>query len=203
MKGLFIKDAAYMMSSRTWVISVAMMALLAFQGPSFVLCYSAVLAVSMMQSTFNYDEFEGGMSFLMTLPVTRRAYVREKYAFAAVMCLIMTASAAVISFIMQTVTGAPADQGEWPSGLISALLLSSVSLAVSMPCIIRLGVEKGRMISTASMMATFIVMLAIAKVGLLADVDLASFSAVVIAAAAVMLAVSYRISLGLMTRKEY
>ena len=196
MKGLFIKDAAYMMSSRTWVISVAMMALLAFQGPSFVLCYSAVLAVSMMQSTFNYDEFEGGMSFLMTLPVTRRAYVREKYAFAAVMCLIMTSSAAVISFIMQTVTGAPADQGEWPSGLISAL-------AVSMPCIIRLGVEKGRMISTASMMATFIIMLAIAKVGLLADVDLASFSAIVIAAAAVMLAVSYRISLGLMTKKEY
>lgn len=47
--------------------------------------FRAMIAVG----TLSYDETDNGLAFLMTLPVDRKTYVREKYLF----ILICTAAA--------------------------------------------------------------------------------------------------------------
>ena len=44
---------------------------------------STIVTAIFAITTISYDEFDNGLAFLMTLPVTRKQYVAEKYLLGA------------------------------------------------------------------------------------------------------------------------
>ncbi len=94
MKGLIIKDLKLMTKNKMATVSLLfILVIFVFltgkdQRYSFAVGYVTMLAGIYASSTISIDENGGSMPFLMTLPVTRRLYVAEKYLFVNAFCLI-------------------------------------------------------------------------------------------------------------------
>ena len=65
-------------------------------GGSFFTAYMMFVSIGLSAGTISYDTSDHGMQFLLTLPVTRREYVKEKYLF----CIGLTAVFGVISLLI-------------------------------------------------------------------------------------------------------
>lgn len=65
-------------------------------GGSFFTAYMMFVGIGLSAGTISYDTSDHGMQFLLTLPVTRREYVKEKYLF----CIGLTAVLGVISLLI-------------------------------------------------------------------------------------------------------
>ena len=87
MKGLFVKDIELMKQQKQFFILVIVMGVilnLAGSGSvSFAIGYFTFVTAIFAITTISYDEFDNGLAFLMTLPVTRKQYVAEKYLLGA------------------------------------------------------------------------------------------------------------------------
>ena len=84
MKGLLIKDIRLMKNMRNSIIMILLIAVSMgayMKDVSFIITYLALIGASFTTSTMSYDEFDNGYTFLLSLPVTRKGYVLEKYAF--------------------------------------------------------------------------------------------------------------------------
>lgn len=83
MAGLFEKDIRLILRNKQMVIVVAFMALMmSFSGSiDMVLPYMTIFGTIFSVSTISFDEVDNGYSYIMTLPVTYKDYVYEKYMF--------------------------------------------------------------------------------------------------------------------------
>lgn len=94
MKGLLIKDIKLMTKNKMATLSLLFIAIIFVlmtgkdQQYAFAVGYITMLAGIYASSTISMDENGGSLPFLMTLPVTRRVYVVEKYLFVIASCLI-------------------------------------------------------------------------------------------------------------------
>ena len=87
MKGMLIKDFRLLKNQGKTLILMLLavavfMNLITDVGPSFVVGYITIIFSLFTVSTISYDEFDNCYLFLMTLPVSRKNYVNEKYLFA-------------------------------------------------------------------------------------------------------------------------
>lgn len=164
MKGMFIKDLCIMKQQvRFFVLIVFLAVLLAANGPGVSVFLSYIMFVFSIftLSTISYDEADNGMTYLLTLPVTRKQYVLEKYVFG----IFLIGCSAVISFLLI------------PTGLMfrketlnlqELIFTASVTvgivlvfLAMTFPVQFKFGAEKGRIM----MFIVFaVIMLAVAGV---------------------------------------
>ena len=103
---------------------------------SFASGYILVFVSILSMSTITYDEANHGLNTLLTLPITRSDYVKEKYLFS----LIITG----IGFVFVTILGCFRKSGFMETLVIlsTALLL----LALSLPFQLKEGNEKGRIV---------------------------------------------------------
>ena len=83
MAGLFEKDIRLILRNKQMVIVVAFMAfMMSFSGSiDMVLPYMTIFGTIFSVSTISFDEVDNGYSYIMTLPVTYKDYVYEKYMF--------------------------------------------------------------------------------------------------------------------------
>ena len=83
MTGLLKKDWYILLEMKRMIVLILLIAvLLAFGNPggeTFVVSYVTFVAAIMALTTITQDESGKGISFLMTMPVTREKYVQEKY----------------------------------------------------------------------------------------------------------------------------
>lgn len=105
MRGLLIKDLRLLKNQGKilFVIIVVMgvLVLISDSNPSFLAAYITIFLAIFTISTISYDEYDNGYLFVLTLPVSRKGYVREKYVFgllSAVIawCIGMSAGTAVL-----------------------------------------------------------------------------------------------------------
>ena len=149
MKGLFVKDIELMKQQKQFFVLVVVMGVilnLAGSG-SFATGYFTFVTAIFAITTISYDEFDNGLAFLMTLPVTRKQYVAEKYLLGAG----LTAAAWGIEAITGVICKGVAElQGCLSEKIIDTLIyipLALLMLAVSLPLVIHFGAEKGRYIA--------------------------------------------------------
>lgn len=110
MRGLLIKDYHLLTGRRNFFLMVIALGIIfigVYENPAFPVGYMTILMTIFSMSTISYDEFENGMAFLMTLPVGRKCYVREKYVF-SILCAGITA---VLSTILTIVIAAGRNAG--------------------------------------------------------------------------------------------
>ena len=103
MRGLFEKDFRLLCQNRQTLILFLMMAgfLGLTQNGTFVLGYLSFMFSILLTSTISYDEMDQGFEFLMTLPVTPKTYVQEKYGFCTVGVIFSVVFCGIIYLIVK------------------------------------------------------------------------------------------------------
>jgi hypothetical protein len=163
MKGLLIKDLRILLRQKTtFLIIILLGVFLGTNGGniSFSMGYMMFVSATLTITTISYDYFEKGMSFLLTLPVTKKMYVVEKYVMAVLIGLAVALVGCLLNFI-GGFFGALAPWNEFAITVVTTLAAAMLMIALYIPVYIKCGPEKSRV-------AILIVIGAIAAVGYLA-----------------------------------
>lgn len=81
MKGLLRKDIAYLKPLQTAGLMLASGFIFLITDMPLALSYIVLLGTAFSQVSFTYDEQNGGMRYILSLPVSRAQYVQSKYIF--------------------------------------------------------------------------------------------------------------------------
>ena len=174
MKGLFVKDIELMKQQKQFFILVVVMEVilnLAGSGSvSFAAGYFTIVTAIFAITTISYDEFDNGLAFLMTLPVTRKQYVAEKYLLGAGLTAVAWGIATITGVICKGVAELQGCLSETIIGSLIYIPLALLMLAVSLPLVIHFGAEKGRYIAMVMWAIIFaVVYILIKTMGLSAE----------------------------------
>ena len=148
MKGLMVKDLRLLFSQKkTWITYILLCLMMGFsmQG-AFIVGYTVMLAGVIGISTISYDQADNGMPFLFTLPTDREGYVREKY----LLCLLMEAAGAVLGLAVCEITSLIKNGSAVPMDDIrSAIIVIPVMICLvsfMTPINLKYGAEKARLV---------------------------------------------------------
>ena len=147
MKGLFTKDLLIVRNQ--WKTLIMLVACGTIMSLSFevttVIGYLGILSAILALGTMSYDEFENGYTFLLTLPVTRKTYVREKFIFA----LLFTAAGIIFSFLIGVILVMVTGKGnisDIPLTAVIMLCMASILFSIMIPLRIKYGSEKSKIV---------------------------------------------------------
>lgn len=217
MAGLFDKDLKILLQRKqAIVLFLAIAVVLGFSaGGTFVVGYTAICFLMLSVGTISYDEFDNGYSFLMTLPITRRTYILEKYLLSGVCGIV----AWIVSVVICVCENYVRQNGVATGDLLveAAIILPVVFLVMCMmiPVQIKYGAEKSRVVLVAVMGIAVVGGIGIKKSVELLDLPLDALmeklqtitdvqilvGAVVFTIAAILL--SFAISVRIMNHKEF
>ena len=151
MKGLFVKDIELMKQQKqSFILVIVMGVILNLAGSgsvSFAIGYFTIVTAIFAITTISYDEFDNGLAFLMTLPVTRKQYVAEKYLLGAGLTAAAWGIEAITGVICKGVAELQGCLSEKIIGTLIYIPLALLMLAVSLTLVIHFGAEKGRYIA--------------------------------------------------------
>ena len=146
MLGLIEKDLRLTLARKQTLLVFSVMALImgiSMDG-SFTIGYLTILATIIAVGTISYDEFDNGFAFLMTLPFSRKTYVREKYLFSFCMTAAAWCVGAVLYFIGNVIRhNAAILPDEFPM-LIALIPVMYLSAVIMIPLQLKYGSEKSR-----------------------------------------------------------
>ena len=148
MAGLLEKDVRLIMQRKQILLLFIVLAVvLGFsQDGTFILGYLSFCAAIVMVSTISYDELDHGYEFLMTLPITAKIYVKEKYLFCIGGAVIAWLFAAILYFISKMIRRESFSfLDELPVALIF-LPIILLMLSILIPFQLKYGIEKSRII---------------------------------------------------------
>lgn len=147
MKGLLIKDIRLMAKQKTFFVSlvcVVCILLTTSQQMTFLAGFATFMGGWLSITTISYDEFDNGYSFLFTLPIDRKDYVREKYVFG----LLAEGLGCLVSLLVILVHGAVAGKAYCVKDVlpvaVGAFIGCFLFLSFSIPAYLKFGAEKGR-----------------------------------------------------------
>ena len=221
MKGLLIKDIRLLEQQKKLLFLYAVMAIVLgySMDSTFLVSYFPMIGVFLVLSTISLDNFDNGMAFLMTLPISGKLYAVEKY----VISLLVTAGtwiiAVALQFVMLMIKKEEFVAAEMLGQDLLFLPVLVFIIVLMIPMDLKFGTEKGRMVLFAVFGIAMILLLggkAIVEFlsknagldvqGLLGSIKAMPGGAVMAAlygVTIVLLAVSIGISIGIMRKKEY
>lgn len=217
MSGLLVKDMRLLGKRRNYLI---VMFLLFFcisfsMDYSFFAAYVPVLTVLIMISTINYDEFDNGMSFLMTLPITPKIYAIEKYVLGVVTGLISMFAAVVVTVIQSLIKRPLIPIEDLIILMCTVICIVLVLLSVLLPVELKFGAEKSRIViiilAASAMLLAFAGGYVMDAAGieenmfsqLFVNVPGGVIAIVSVAVAAVIFLLSMSLSVKIMEKKEF
>lgn len=221
MKGLLIKDLKLAIKQKAVFIILLFMALFMLLGnedPVFGICYGMFLTVIILVGTVGYDDYDNGMSFLMTLPVSRKTYAVEKYVLSLTGTLI---SGGVITFINVIYVIERPDIMSM-AGLLECFVVAycicAVIASVYLPFQLKYGAEKGRLVLVALAGVIFAAVFFLNKILPSLETGSGGFAAVFaamgnisagaglligVAITVIAVLVSIKMSIGILEKEEY
>lgn len=209
MKGLLRKDILSLKS--TFVILAGFMLVYAAIGvvgnnSSMLTAVLAIVIMMLPVNSVSYDEFYHWDKYVLTMPVSRKMVVQSKYVLCFLLVGFMLAVGTVFSVLLD---------GNFADAFFNTLIVASMALlfsVLSLPCVIKWGASRGRMIlvlmcaAAGSIMG--ILLFSLKEIDLTQSVvgSLFAFEAVLIGMvtlAIIATVVSYVISLRLYERKQF
>lgn len=215
MKGMLLKDIYLLKELRKTVVLFTIISFILILGGGkevFVMGYFNILMLSVATNTTAYDDYNNGCSFLFTLPVTRREYVREKYLFSFLVSFSGWLFTVILTAVSLMARG-KMNLGEWAPIWLIFLGISVLGLSIALPAAIKYGSDKGRIMLIIFMAAIFAVIIIGQKLAESSGIDLDAviyrliegrllpyiFGAVIVLATFV----SYSSSVKIMEKKEF
>lgn len=218
MKGLFIKDLQLLKGQKQsyfpgLVIGVAFV--LFGSNTSFAAMYLTLLFATITYSTISFDQTSNGMSYLLTLPISRSIYVKEKYVLYllnTVFCMLLSMVLTRVSFLVGH-TAVPG--GALATAAISSLVMSVLMQSFMIPLLLRFGAEKSRTALAVFLGGVYLVGFTAWMLIRKFEIDLSSALHLITVtntaaavtgiciAMAILTAASFMISLQIMKKKEF
>ena len=151
MKALFIKDIRIVLKQQRVLICAffAVITILAFatDNSMYAVTFVLFLVPTMMLTTISYDTFENGMSYIMSLPVSVKDYVTEKYILTVASSFTFNIMATIL---INVVLSIGKGVGVMPLELIVNAMLAQfmvlIYISLVLPVDIRFGTDKGMII---------------------------------------------------------
>lgn len=213
MKGLLAKDFALIKKRgkvMAFLLVWGVVMNFVMDDNSFAMGWIVMIATIMSFSTVSYDEYDNCMPFLMSMPVTRRSYAVEKYAFSLLFMLGAWVLSLVIMFVCSLFNG----KGFAVEDLMGSLLflpLMMLVLSISVPPQLKWGAERGRIALLLIFGVVFVAGLLAAKFGggfervtsWLDARSMGGFVAACFAAGIVITCISLFLSIRIMEKKEF
>ncbi len=150
MKGLFVKDMLILANQKKTLLMILILGLamsMTMQATA-IISYIIVLGGMLALGTIAYDEIDNGYSFIFTLPVSRKTYVREKYLFVLSCVLISMLVGSALCCLLLAAGLGKAENG-WmsiPEMAFPMLCVMLLLIAGTIPMRIKYGSEKGRIV---------------------------------------------------------
>ncbi len=219
MAGLLEKDFRLLMQRKQILLLFAVIsAIIAFSQDdtdgTFILSYISACTAITLVTTITYDEADNGYQFLMTLPISPKIYVQEKYLFCVVGTTIAWSLSVIAYFILKTAHGEYFYFLEELPFVAVFLFVVFVILSILIPIQLKYGAEKGRLVLAVLMGVVFAVIYVIAKIAkknpevskVLKRMDSVNDTiiiAVIAGAGILIMLLSYGISRRIMEKKEF
>lgn len=149
MKGLLIKDLFLMknqMRSAGLIALIGIMLAFTNPNPEFLISYIIFIFAIFSMSTISYDEMDNGMSFLFTLPLSRRKYVLSKYVLGISVTCIAALFSQLIILIPAFVNSSGTALSETLAVGFIVLCCAIILLGFEIPVQFKFGMEKSRII---------------------------------------------------------
>ncbi len=214
MKGLLIKDLRLILQRKMFF--ALMLVCTAFlgmtdSGPSFIIYYFTIIGAMFTSSTISYDEYDNCFPFLFTLPTTRKQYASEKFLFGFLATLCSDIFSTLAAVIITLVKGTPITKDIFIASLV-IIPISMIMNSVSLPVMLKLGLEKGRIGLYIVLVPVIVVVTAVMKNDALngkfnemlsyADAHEILTGVILGAAAIAIIVISYIICTDIMKKKE-
>lgn len=167
MRGLLVKEIELMKQQKQFFILVVVMGIIlnltGSGSVSFATGYFTIITAIFVITTMSYDEFDNGFVFLMTLPITRKQYVAEKYLLGTGLTILAWAVATVLALICKFAANRGESVSEIMIGGVATIPVALLMLAMFIPLGIYFGVEKGRYIAIVLWIIIIAVVYALVK----------------------------------------
>lgn len=148
MKGLLLKDYYCLKQYlRQYVFILIFFVALSFllKSPTYLIVMSMVCSMSLMFASLQTEDM-GGYLYSMTLPVSRKMIVKEKYLFLLLMMLFLFAFSVAGSLVIMACTGffETGNMIEWMAGNLSVAWIYLIINALIIPVALKWRTEKAR-----------------------------------------------------------
>ena len=149
MKTLLVKDYRILFTNKKsfiWILGIGILMLATTMEIDFLVGYMMMLTLLLSAGTINYDELDNGMSFLMTLPASRKTYAVEKYVLTFINSLVCGG----VIFALYLMTKGFVDWG-FEIGDMAAITLGWIAgicfaSSVMLPLYMKFSAEKRRVV---------------------------------------------------------
>lgn len=146
MKGLLIKDLRFMLQNKKILVSVLFITMVFLmtmgeERATFLIGYITMMCGMLVLNTISTDEFDKSITFLMTMPIDRTIYAKEKYVFAFF--------GSLFGWIIATIPCIVLRWNQVMEILVSAVAIFAVLYLFQMlmlPVTLKFGSDKGRMV---------------------------------------------------------
>ena len=147
MKGLLLKDL-FVVSEFVRVLTlmaiVFIASMMAIDGFSVIGAMISLLVVSLVISSFSYDDLAHWDSFAATLPVSRRKLVASKYLFLLLLGVLAVVFNGLVSVLVAALQPGVSLAEQFVTGILISMAACIIDF-VLIPLIYKYGAEKSRM----------------------------------------------------------
>ena len=157
MTGLLVKDFRLLLQRKRFFI---LLLIVAFAwgfgmegGAELMMGYLVLIMALFCISSISYDEYDNCYAFLLTLPIDKKVYVREKYLFGFVLSIIGWLVGAVIYGGYMAVNGNGAEAMKETLMTAPYVAMGILILDLSIPFQLKYGMERGRMAMIGAVIA--------------------------------------------------
>lgn len=157
MTGLLVKDFRLLLQRKRFFI---LLLIVAFAwgfgmegGAELMMGYLVLIMALFCISSISYDEYDNCYAFLLTLPIDKKVYVREKYLFGFVLSVIGWLVGAVIYGGYMTMNGNGAGVLREMLLTVPYVAMGILILDLSIPFQLKYGMERGRMAMIVAVIA--------------------------------------------------
>lgn len=218
MKGLLIKDLQLLKSQKYSYLPGLIIGLIFVffnDNVTFAATYLTIIFSTITYSTINFDQYANGLGYLMTLPVSRGGYVREKYFLYILVTFLSVILAACTTLARDFIKHTSFQGDELTAALLAAFVTSVVMQAVMIPVLLKFGAEKSRIALVVILGFGYLIgfgsfflikRLNMDISGIIRQISTADLTIVVgclFVAMATVMGISFLISLRVMKKKEF
>ena len=217
MKALFIQDFRYMLTQKSFLVLIALvgivLALTQNDNYIFVIGYLGFMGMITGMMSVTMDDQSNGLTFLFSLPIDRRVYVREKYIFIVLMGVSFSIFATALCLLFRMFAEYKAPLDEILATSLGTLFVMLLFVCFMLPLQLKFGAERARLASfiaiglffAAVIVAGLVVNFADALPFIQAFLSLSpvALTGIAVAFLIVCLRISYGVSLRVILRREF
>lgn len=217
MKALFIQDIRYMLTQKSFLFLIVfvgiVLSLTQNDNYIFVIGYLGFMGMTTGMMSVTMDDQSHGLTFLFSLPIDRRVYVREKYIFIVLMGVVFSIFATALCLLFRMFAEYKAPLDEILATSLGTLFVMLLFVCFMLPLQLKFGAERARLASfiaiglffAAVIVAGLVVNFADALPFIQAFLSLSPVALIGIGVAflIVCLRISYSASLRVMLRREF